>query len=443
MKAIIWFIYISSIVILFVQADVQDNDHTEICSKCADASLPRCESTDEERLDKKVDCQLERCVVGLDTETNYICLMEFQSPESSIQESKGDGIEITVQPVPIALQMVPTTESSKDISKEINGETVEQLQSNAQNTEHNAALETESDVEELDKTPEKVEETQTEESEHKEEQAAAVSEDKVPPAQENLAESPEIPETSDAAVAEMPLTADGDTINTANSPDYAADAPAKEDSESQLPEEQPESAAPEGDKKAEQTETENMSDTHEEGAAVNEKPEINDGETADTDNTDNEANIGTQIQITNAEGDDVISEPADNMTDQPPIAAATGNSLPVNADKSLSCFSCTSSEDTKCAKGPGRAINCPAMENKQNGCYTLYKADTNITTRGCISELTTEGLKYCKSNTKKCFLCYDKGCNNLLAPSTASRNIGAFSFCLGIGSLIFIKIMIN
>ncbi|XP_062123834.1 protein TsetseEP [Drosophila sulfurigaster albostrigata] len=85
----------------------------------------------------------------------------------------------------------------------------------------------------------------------------------------------------------------------------------------------------------------------------------------------------------------------------------------------MNCYSCSSYPRGKCDQKPSDTSPCQAISKE--GCYTLIKSDTQLIMRGCISELSEEGNKYCRKEPKHCVLCYDKLCNKDVAPpATAS-----------------------
>ncbi|XP_034098798.2 protein TsetseEP [Drosophila albomicans] len=85
----------------------------------------------------------------------------------------------------------------------------------------------------------------------------------------------------------------------------------------------------------------------------------------------------------------------------------------------MTCYSCSSYPRGRCDQKPSDSSPCQAITKE--GCYTLIKSDTQLIMRGCISELSEEGNKYCRKEPKHCVLCYDKLCNKDVAPpATAS-----------------------
>ncbi|KAH8410448.1 hypothetical protein KR215_006796 [Drosophila sulfurigaster] len=85
----------------------------------------------------------------------------------------------------------------------------------------------------------------------------------------------------------------------------------------------------------------------------------------------------------------------------------------------MNCYSCSSYPRGKCDQKPSDTSPCQAISKE--GCYTLIKSDTQLIMRGCISELSEEGNKYCRKEPKHCVLCYDTLCNKDVAPpATAS-----------------------
>ncbi|XP_073825188.1 uncharacterized protein [Musca autumnalis] len=85
------------------------------------------------------------------------------------------------------------------------------------------------------------------------------------------------------------------------------------------------------------------------------------------------------------------------------------------------CYSCNSLEDVNCTSKPTTQMNCKTAD-KNNGCYTIFKGDSNMTMRGCVDELAEEGLRDCLTKDKHCFLCYSNGCNNKPSPNAGFRS---------------------
>ncbi|XP_069963471.1 general transcriptional corepressor trfA isoform X2 [Bactrocera oleae] len=441
-----------------------------MCSMCEDPAITSCENTDTTKLDRQNDCTQQGCVIAMDTETNYVCILESKSTQSSQLEPDviSEQLQATVLPVPIALQMVTTeaTEGATDASKEIDNPVDIGKTGNAEVEEQHAAAEQieaqQENNDTKDKSLEKVKEPQQIEIEHNEDQGVEAGVGEITNVEGN-AEATQVTSAEDVAEVqpvEQETVAKPD--NAPQSPDYPADAPAINEGEANVEVQNPTATA----EKPEDTEqtvppntndinaaneeddaNENTLDTNKDEVSVNnydEQTALNGGVTAVVEHSDDTAptaNVGEAEKpaVDNAESQDVESS---NAVNTPPNVIVDNISPPVNADQLLSCYSCSSTTDTKCATGPGRAMNCQPIEHKQNGCYTLYKADTNVTTRGCISELTTEGLKYCKSNSKQCILCYEKACNNLLAPSAAIQSISQLSLWLGLASFMLASFML-
>ncbi|XP_055917491.1 uncharacterized protein LOC129949841 isoform X2 [Eupeodes corollae] len=68
------------------------------------------------------------------------------------------------------------------------------------------------------------------------------------------------------------------------------------------------------------------------------------------------------------------------------------------------------------------SIKCPhekqTFENR--GCFTLKKE--NVTSRGCVVNLSTDDLKLCKKKGQNsCRICMKDSCNNISAPSRSSK----------------------
>ncbi|XP_036328442.1 microtubule-associated protein futsch [Rhagoletis pomonella] len=468
MKTAILCIYMSWLVILQIQADVQENDFAELCNQCKGNALPRCATADDARLRKRVECKSEGCTIAMatDAETDYICLMDDESQKSVMTKQKDNGPQRTTLPVPLALQMVPTTESSKvDAPASTDPtHTIEIIGTGAENVSVAGQEEQKDNVPaktESEETINKKENGQSAENEEKsaeEVDASKPTGEKIKPEQANNSDKAESVEVSaEKGTAEIDLAAPilpppiAKPEIIPNSADYPADAPAMEVATSNEEEEQPhtadgnESAKVDHNVAESSKQQQNASENSGEGKQMlsaekgevrpnsAEQDDMNEGghdtSVAENDNTAQVSEGEVDKPIHNA-GTPVGPEPIGTLAPAPTPAAALG------ADQFLTCYSCSSTTDTGCAAGPGNAVNCKAMEDKQNGCYTLYKADTNVTTRGCISELTEDGIKYCMSNSKKCILCYEKGCNNLLAPSSAIRSNAMLSFWLGIASFV-------
>ncbi|XP_054082317.1 myb-like protein X isoform X1 [Zeugodacus cucurbitae] len=468
MKSIIWLIYVSSIVIMRIQADVQDAD-TSVCTLCEDTTIPKCESTDNAKLDKQIDCKEKGCVIAENSETNYVCVLEIESMADTqlTHEAIEDHTQAaTVLPVPVALQMVTTetAESDTEVSKEVNNAPVEIMGNANAEAENNEKVEEQSEVakhveaqqehsEDNDATPDKEKEPQPVETEHNAEQAVEAGVEEITDMQEN-AETPQV-DAEDVAVvqpvAEEEEEAAVQPDNGSQSPDYPADAPAINVEETNVDVESPPMTAAKPED-AEQMEPQNTNDANDgddgnkdETVTNNhdEQTALNGGVTAVMENNDDSAHVDEpEIPDHNVEPQIVDNTASSNAANAPPTVIVDNISPPANTEQFLSCYSCSSTTDAKCAPGPGRAMNCQATGNKQNGCYTLYKADTNVTTRGCISELTNEGLKFCKSNSKQCILCYEKGCNKLLAPSAANQSNSQLSIWLGIISFMLVTYML-
>lgn len=461
MKSIVWLIYMSSIVIMRIQAE----DHSAMCSFCVDPATPKCD-TDNTKLDREIDCNEQACVLAMEKETDYVCILEGKSKQSSQLEAEviEEQSQATVLPVPLALQMVTTetTEGVLDTTKEVdhpadigdNGNAG--AEDNVQVEEQHAAVEPikaqEENSDANDKSSEKVKEPQPVETEHNEDEEIVAGVEQitnvdgndgedvadVQPMEQETAAEPENEGPSPDYPADAPAINEGETNAEVQSPTATAEKP--EDSEQTLPQETNDiiEAVDEGDVNKD-------TDTNKDEVSVNnydEQNAMNGGTTAVVEHGDGpESNTGEpeKPEVDNAETQGVEASDAANA---PPTVMVDNISPPVNANQLLSCYSCSSTTDAKCAPGPGRAMNCQPIENKQNGCYTLYKADTNVTTRGCISELTNEGLKYCKANSKQCILCYEKACNNLLAPSAAIQSNSQLSLWLGLASFMLATFML-
>ncbi|KAM8716219.1 hypothetical protein ACLKA7_003151 [Drosophila subpalustris] len=108
----------------------------------------------------------------------------------------------------------------------------------------------------------------------------------------------------------------------------------------------------------------------------------------------------------------------------------------VDSNSGVNCYSCSSYQKGNCDAKPIEKMPCSA--SSKNGCYTLIKRDTKLIMRGCISELTEEGDKYCRKEPKLCKMCYQKLCNKETAPPL---NAGSASFFL-VSLLIWIPCVI-
>ncbi|XP_037819805.1 protein TsetseEP-like [Lucilia sericata] len=94
------------------------------------------------------------------------------------------------------------------------------------------------------------------------------------------------------------------------------------------------------------------------------------------------------VDAANEDSEMPNDEPAKEEEDQKDIENASPATHAEDAatkdvkDHQVSCFICTSVEDLKCNMKATRQASCPKVSDgdsgKHNGCYTLYKADTNI-----------------------------------------------------------------
>ncbi|KAH8377441.1 hypothetical protein KR093_005460 [Drosophila rubida] len=91
----------------------------------------------------------------------------------------------------------------------------------------------------------------------------------------------------------------------------------------------------------------------------------------------------------------------------------------------MNCYSCSSYPKGKCDQKPSGEMSCPA--SSKEGCYTLIKSDTKLIMRGCISELSEEGDRYCRKESRHCKLCYDKLCNKDAAPPASASAVQILS----------------
>ncbi|XP_053959117.1 uncharacterized protein LOC128863794 isoform X1 [Anastrepha ludens] len=454
MKAAILFISLSYIGIL--QADAQENDYAELCAQCNGSTLPKCESTGNARLDKKIDCSQTGCIIAMTTnpETEYVCLMDVKSQEAVISEPKDESAQFTTLPVPLALQMVTTTanadpqmipDAAEDIEMEAKvvddaGQHMEEKESvkvaSAEDgNKQEQKQEQEQNMNKPENSAEKVAEPKPIEKEV--EEKPAVDADNAP---QPAASSAEVGAESESAAAEQV------PASTPNSPDYPADAPAMNSDNTN--EEQEINEPAKGGNNVTPTVLQNVSengDDSQETLASNKDQEVvnhvdqaapSGAEHSETTTKANEVEAAVHVADAGLQGAASAGTNEAGNVVEPVVIAMTVPPAAAAANQFLTCYSCTSTTDRLCVAGPVTAVNCQAMENKINGCYTLYKADTNITTRGCISELTDEGLKYCELNPKQCILCYEKGCNNLLAPSDAARSNSQLSFWVGVGGFM-------
>ncbi|XP_018783699.1 PREDICTED: enolase-phosphatase E1 isoform X2 [Bactrocera latifrons] len=442
-----------------------------MCSMCVDPATPKCESTDNTKLDRQIDCKEQACVIAMDKETDYVCILESKSKQGSQQEVEAidEQLQATVLPVPLALQMVTTdaTDGAADTLKETDNPAAVGDNGNAEaednvlvEEQHVAAESIEAQQENSDandKSSEKVKEQQPVETEHNEDQEVAAGvEEKTH--KEGNAEAAQVSNAEDIAdVQPVQQETAAEPANERPSPDYPADAPAINEGEANEEVQSPTVAA-EKPEATEQTVSQNTNDINDadvggdvnkdsnkgEGSVNNydEQNAMNSGVTTVVEHSDDSASNVGEPEKHAVDNVEPLGIESSDVVNAPPTVIVDNTLPPVNAGELLSCYSCSSTTDAKCAPGPGRAMNCQPIENKQNGCYTLYKADTNVTTRGCISELTKEGLKYCKVNSKQCILCYEKACNNLLAPSAAIQINSQLSLWLGLASFMLATLML-
>ncbi|XP_034474002.1 proteoglycan 4 [Drosophila innubila] len=139
------------------------------------------------------------------------------------------------------------------------------------------------------------------------------------------------------------------------------------------------------------------------------------------------------------QNDAVVTENLSGKSTQKPSSEATiptKQNPVVESNSGLNCYSCSSYKKGKCDDKPTDKLPCPT--SSKNGCYTLFKRDSKLIMRGCVSELSEEGDKYCRKEPKLCKMCYDRLCNKELAPQPGS---GSARFMLT-GNLIWISCMI-
>ncbi|KAL9929490.1 uncharacterized protein ACN427_011790 isoform 1-T1 [Glossina fuscipes fuscipes] len=89
----------------------------------------------------------------------------------------------------------------------------------------------------------------------------------------------------------------------------------------------------------------------------------------------------------------------------------------INKIKPDLCFTCNSKEDSACEKRATEQVTCKKTnnnnsQNEHSGCYSMFDEKGNTTMRGCVSDLTEQGFKYCLKSKKFCELCYSNICNN-------------------------------
>lgn len=321
--------------------------------------------------------------------------MENASTQGSQLEPEtiDDKSQATVLPVPLALQMV-TTEDATDASKEINNsaDIVDngniEAEDNVQvEDQHEAAeqIETQQENSDNDKSTEKVKEPQPVETEHNEEQGVEAGVEEISNTQGG-AEATQVTNAVDVAVVQPVVEETAvEPENGLQSPDYPADAPAISQGEANVEVESSTVTAekPEHTEQAQPQEdvvNKDTLDTNKAEVLVNnydEQAALNSGVTTMMEHSDvsaSPANVGKpEISVNNVEPQDMDNIESSNPANAPPTVIVDNTSPPANADKLLSCYSCTSTTDAKCAPGPGRAMNCQTIGNKQNGCYTLYK----------------------------------------------------------------------
>ncbi|XP_030383970.1 uncharacterized protein LOC115631388 [Scaptodrosophila lebanonensis] len=92
------------------------------------------------------------------------------------------------------------------------------------------------------------------------------------------------------------------------------------------------------------------------------------------------------------------------------------------------CYSCSSANNASCATHPYNQKKCNPY-NGRHTCYTLYKLDTKVTTRGCWIELTEQDQSYCKIKRKECEQCHEPACNTRETIMAGGAQLGLFSIC--------------
>ncbi|XP_017481033.1 PREDICTED: microtubule-associated protein futsch-like [Rhagoletis zephyria] len=259
MKTAILCIFMSWLVIFQIQADVQENDFAELCKQCQGNALPRCPPADDARLRKRVECKSEGCTIAMatDAETEYICLMDDESQKSVMTEQKDNGPQRTTLPVPLALQMAATTQSSKvdaQASTDL-ADTIEIFGTGAENVsvagqeEKKDTVPAKTESEETINNKENGQSTEKEEKSAEEVDASKPTGEQIKPEQANNSDKAESVEVSaekgpteiDLAAPILPPPIAKPEI-IPNSPDYPADAPAMEVATSTEEEEQPHAA---------------------------------------------------------------------------------------------------------------------------------------------------------------------------------------------------------
>ncbi|XP_061387380.1 fibrous sheath CABYR-binding protein [Musca vetustissima] len=230
-------------------------------------------------------------------------------------------------------------------------------------------------------------------NQHQEEEGEADGGEEAAPEEE-----PEAPEAEPEAAEAEPEAAEAEPEpEPANEEEPAAEpeanaeaAPEPEDNPEPEAEEKPE---PEAEPPAEEPE-----ETPE--AEAEEKPEaVPDTEIKPEDEMQNDAPAPE-------EGEPEATQATHVTTDM------TNN----NVNNTKTCYSCNSLEDITCKTKPTTQMNCKSVDSDKNsghsGCYTIFKADSNMTMRGCVDELAEEGLRDCLTKDKNCILCYSNGCND-------------------------------
>ncbi|XP_067624602.1 retinitis pigmentosa 1-like 1 protein [Eurosta solidaginis] len=486
--------------IFSTRADEQEN---VLCAECGRSTLPKCENMEDITLDNIIQCKESSCELAIftDGETDNMCILNANNPHSQFPASKYTTVTTVLQ-VPLALQMVTIAADTAEAEvggteADMIGITTEQSQPETVTIETNEINE-EPSADRKETSTENLSDSQPPESEQKSKQGEAdtnvntVTEESQPKVDEveDLAQNAEQNKTEEATAEEKPAQEDKDPVkdsaeevasvngNTGplapstgeefeeiesiptvvavdveqGSPDYPADAPALGDGKEEevvnklsKPVEVNESAN-EGHNAVPMAQ-QNTIDSQDKEVLDKNKKEISTGNMEPNSISGSEAKVTYNSDKPELVGDKAGGHLNGSVTQNSECdeGITTTNSAPTMANTSLqqilTCYSCASTTDTECSMGPGKPINCPAMVDKPNGCYTLYKADTNITTRGCISELTDAGLRYCQIKVKQCILCHEKNCNNLLAPSVATQGSPLASLWLGIGSFICLKLL--
>uniref|UniRef100_A0A1A9WZI4 DUF753 domain-containing protein n=1 Tax=Glossina brevipalpis TaxID=37001 RepID=A0A1A9WZI4_9MUSC len=206
-----------------------------------------------------------------------------------------------------------------------------------------------------------------------------------------------------------------------------AEPEAKPEMEVEVEAETEQEAGPEPEKEAEAepaTETE-----------VDQKPPEEESNIDDSNSKEPETNLNTneieeaakhedtkQTKPTETEEELQNDAPASDIEvnqEKPPLVEAD------NKIKPESCLTCNSKEDSNCGKEATEQTICKKSTENNNkdehsGCYSMFDEKSNITMRGCVTDLTEEGFKYCLKREQFCALCYTNICNNKNISSDAA-----------------------